>query len=207
MTSLKKNINNLIKSYKKKGILESDRSDLMALILLMVVNYCGIDQSKYHIMSSYAIRDFKSIRDLDVIMNDKEWPKILKSKIGVSKPYNNTTRYLINLPSISADAEIEIFCHSPTHGFPTPKFSHKSLKNKLVKDKYGNLYYSLDTFVEWKDSYHRDKDYDQLNLLLKGIKQKRKTISGRKIMKNLHYTSEGQINKLILKISKVVKSW
>ncbi len=37
MTSLKKNINNLIKSYKKKGILESDRSDLMTLILLMVV--------------------------------------------------------------------------------------------------------------------------------------------------------------------------
>ena len=179
----------------------------MVLILLMVVNYCGIDQSKYHIMSSYAIRDFKPLRDLDVIMNDKEWPKILKSKVGVSKPYNNTTRYLINLPSISADAEIEIFNHSATHGFPTRDFSHKSLKNKFVKDKYGNLYYSLDTFVEWKDCRHTSKDYTHINLLLKGIKQKRKTISGRKIMKNLHYTSEGQINKLIVKISKVIKNW
>lgn len=205
--NLKKNIENIIKIYKNSDILESNRNELMATILCMIVTYCDIDQDKYHILSSYAIKDFKSVSDLDVNMEPSEWKKLSKSKMGKSGIYNNQKRYFIKLPSISQDAEIEIFNKKPTEAYPNDFFSHKKIKNKLIRDEYGNLYYPLNIFVEWKNTVHRLKDKKQLQLLNKKINDCTKTQKGSILLKKLGYNKKTEINKLLNKIQKYIDKW
>ena len=59
----------------------------MAMIFAMIINYCDIDQDKYHILSSYALHSFKPIGDLDVCMNEKEWLRLKKCKLGKAGIY------------------------------------------------------------------------------------------------------------------------
>lgn len=207
MSELKSNINNIIKTYKKNGIIKTNRNDLMALILNMIVNYCGISQDKYHILSSYAIKDFKPVGDLDVSMNYGEFEKITKCKLGKRELYNGQIRYFIQLPQISADAEIEIFKKKPSEGFPNSDFSHSSLKSKLIRDNYGNLHYDLYTLIKWKNTVHREKDLNQLKLILSQIKKVRNTKSGMDILGRLGFTTSSSVDKLVKVLETVIKKW
>lgn len=209
--ALKQNIDNLISAFKKKHIDVRDRTKLMAVIFSMIVSYCNIDQNKYHILSSYAIHEFKPVADLDVNMSNAEWPKIKKCGLGTEDLYNGQKRYFITFPSLDKDAEIEIFSKAPTVGFPNDKFSHKALQKKLIRDEYGHLYYNLETFIKWKTTVHRSKDKQHLQLVKRNLKKYSK--SGPGILKlrtmgiKIDSKNSKQCTKLIEKIDKILDTW
>ena len=206
--NLEKNINNLIENYKKIGL--NNRNELMSTILLMIVCYCDIDQSKYHISSSYAIRDFKPVSDLDLAMEENEWKKLdkfLPKKFGESGIYNGDLRYLIKFSNLDEDAELEIFCKNSKKGYPNNRFSHNSLQNKFLKDSYGHLYYSLDTFVNWKSTVHRNKDKDHIVLLKNNIKRISNNKNGPNKLKTMGLPNSNSTNHLIKKMDNVLSNW
>lgn len=205
-STLKQNIQNLIKSHKKTNG-NIDKNILMPLILLMIISYCDIDQNKYHILSSYGIRGIKEVGDLDINMDANEWKKLTKSGMGKAGIYNGQMRYFITLPSIGKDAEMEIFAKQPTEGFPDSSFSHKKLKRKFLRDDFGHLYYHLDTLVKWKKEVHREKDQKQLKLLVKELKKLKRSKSGMEVLKTMGLTTVTQVDNMLVKINKILQNW
>jgi len=185
--SLRKNIEELAKIHG------NDVNTLLPMVLLMIVSYCDIDQSKYHILSSYAIRQIKPVSDLDVNMDETEWKKLAKCGLGKAEIYNNQDRYYIKIGVI----DIEAFSKKDTIGFPNNDFSMSALRPKLVRDMFGHLHYSFDAFVSWKVVVHRDKDKEHLTQLFKDLKVLKRTIKGREVIKSMHITNaDAAINKL-----------
>tara|TARA_R100001163_G_scaffold65718_1_gene64244 strand:- start:4979 stop:5608 length:630 start_codon:yes stop_codon:yes gene_type:complete len=209
MSILRKNINALIESHKLNNEGKINKNFLMPLILSMIVNFCGIDQSKYHILASYGIRAIKQIGDLDINMEEKEWKKLEKSGMGKAGIYNNQLRYFIELPEVSDDAEMEIFSKKTTEGFPDPSFSHKSLQPMLLVDQFGHHYYHVDTLVRWKQIVHRDKDESALKLMHKEIKalSKENTESSDVKLLTLGLRTKSEIKSTLKNIEKILENW
>lgn len=174
--SLRKNIEALAKIHG------DDVNTLLPTALLMIVSYCDIDQSRYHIISSYAIRQIKPVSDLDIVMHEDEWKKLAKCGLGQSEIYNNQDRYFINIGLI----DIEIFSKKDELGYPNADFSMNSLRPNLVSDAYGHLHYSFEMLVSWKVVVHRNKDREHLTQLMNDVMTLKQTAAGNAVIKAMH---------------------
>ena len=58
----------IIRGKKKK-------EDKLSQILKLIVKHADIDQDKYFLLGSYAIRKHRTINDLDINMEKLEWDK------------------------------------------------------------------------------------------------------------------------------------
>lgn len=145
----------------------------LAMILYWVVNLCNIDQSKYYIIGSYAIREHRVISDLDCIMNPSEFDK-LPRHIGIFEEYNNQSRWFLDLtseyqridPSVN-DFSIEIFRKSETEGYPDEKYSLQTMDRNgdIIIDEYGHQFMSLKVLLRWKTQMNRAKDRNDIKII------------------------------------------
>lgn len=165
---------NIIKS-------ELTKYDKLAKILKLIVDKCEIDQTKYFILGSYAIRKYREINDLDINMDYREFLKLGKLGYGILEFYNNQIRWFLDMTDLYnkqtgqnvQDFSIEVFQKEPTVGFPNEKFSLQYLKDhqKLSIDDYGHQFFNYQTLLEWKQTMNRPKDQDDIILLQKIIEQ------------------------------------
>lgn len=150
------------------------KHEKLAEILKLVIDKCGIDQSKYFILGSYALREHRTISDLDISMFYKEFEKLYKLGVGEFQLYNKQIRWFYDLtekykevdPS-ATDFSIEVFRKCQDEGFPNENFSLGKLieKKGLDVDKYGHQFFSLDTLLDWKTTMGRDKDTPDIELI------------------------------------------
>ena len=154
---------------------ESDsKHDKLAQILKLIIDVCDIDQSKYFILGSYALREHRTISDLDLNMDFDEFEKLSKSGLGEVQPYNEQIRWFYDMtkeyqevdPNAN-DFSIEIFKKHPYEGFPNEKFSLGYLQkhNGLDTDKYGHPFFNLKTLLDWKTTMGRDKDKPDIEMI------------------------------------------
>ena len=117
-------LNNKLEKYQK----------LSSILYEIFVNICSIDQKKYYILGSFAIRKNRKISDLDINLDNNEFFKLDKAqKIGFGKLeiYNNQIRWFYDLTEIynsltksnEDDFSLEAFQKEPSIGFPTDDFS------------------------------------------------------------------------------------
>ena len=149
----------------------------LAEILKKIIDDCKIDQSKYFILGSYALRKQREINDLDINMDENEFDKLIKCvKYGKRELYNNQIRWFFDLTDkykeidpTANDFSIEIFRKAPLDGFPNGNYSLQRLKenNALTTDNYGHQYFKLKTLLEWKKTMNRPKDQDDIKLIEK----------------------------------------
>jgi predicted nucleotidyltransferase len=95
------------------------KEEKLSDILRVLVDYCKINQTKYCIIGSYAIRSKREINDLDVIMEESEWEKLKKAvniDVGIIEIYNKQDRYFLDMTEAyklidedTKDFSIEIF--------------------------------------------------------------------------------------------------
>lgn len=168
-------------------IIHSDDSkhNKLARILKFIVNSYGIDQADYYILGSYALREHRSISDLDVNMNSSAFDKLPRSGLGIIELYNYQIRWFLDMTSeynkIDPDAKdfsIEIFNKCITDGFPNSDYSLGKLKenNSLDVDGYGHQFMCLQTLLQWKKIMGRPKDNADIILIESLLKNN--TISG-----------------------------
>ena len=164
------------------SIIESDhpKHDKLASILQLIINFCKINKKSYFILGSYALREYRTISDLDVNMDFDQFKKLKRLPFGEIQPYNNQTRWFYDLTSeyqkidaSAIDFSIEIFQKKPTEGFPNEKFSLGYLKEHdgLDIDKYKHQFFNLKTLLAWKTAMGRDKDKLDIELIKKILNQ------------------------------------
>lgn len=172
-----KEIETIIKS-------KATKEDKLAKILhLIFVKVCGIDQGKYFILGSYAIRKHRTISDLDINLDATEFLKLEKATqkgYGKIEFYNNQVRWFFDLTkeynkltgSKEADFSVEAFQKDKTVGFPTNAYSLSKLKASkgLSVDKYGHQHFSLQTLLKWKKKMNRPKDQKDIELIERLLK-------------------------------------
>jgi predicted nucleotidyltransferase len=150
-------------------IIHSDdkKHNKLAKILSFIIEECGVKKDSYFLLGSYALREVRTISDLDINMDSKEFEKFKKLDYGKIEPYDNETRWFFDMTKEyqkidpeTEDFSIEIFKKKPTDGYPNNNFSLKYLKehNGLNKDKFGHQYFSLETLLKWKQTMNRPKD-------------------------------------------------
>lgn len=161
---------NIIKSSDAKHI-------KLAMILKLIVDLCNIDQNKCFILGSYPLRYHRTISDLDMNMDIKEFIKLekFKSEYAHLEFYNGQIRWFFDLTELykiyycseEKDFSIEIFQKDPLDGYPNEKFSLNYLieNNGLNKDNYGHQYFSLQTLLKWKVIMGREKDKSDVELI------------------------------------------
>ena len=156
---------------------------LSKILYYLFVTLCKINQKKYFILGSYALREHRKINDLDINIDEKKFYKLSKlteKNIGLIEFYNGQIRWFFDMTNeynkLTGESEndfsIEAFQQNPLHGFPNNKFSLTLLiKNKgLNKDEYGHQYFNFDTLLKWKKTMKREKDKDDIILLNNLIK-------------------------------------
>ena len=152
-SKLNKNIINLIIKQNKDKL---NNTDLLAYILSIIMKDYLIDQKEYMIIASYCLKEYREVSDLDVMITPNSYnmlkKHLLSSGIGVVSiaKISKDERIVISLPTISNDAEIEIFAKEEHLGFPSNKYALKRLRNKrlLDIDKYGNQYLNIDMCID-----------------------------------------------------------
>ena len=91
-------------------------------------------------------------------MDWDEFEKLRLFPMGIIQPYNNQTRWFLDLtheynkvdPEAN-DFSIEIFKKYPDVGFPTDDFSlNKLLSSGLDTDQFGHMYFNLKSLLAWK---------------------------------------------------------
>tara|TARA_B100001093_G_C26841589_1_gene1020809 strand:- start:1072 stop:1593 length:522 start_codon:yes stop_codon:yes gene_type:complete len=167
-------IENIIRSKVSK-------EDKLAKILKHIfVNVCHIEQTKYFILGSYAIRKHRKINDLDINLDSKEFLKLEKAVIngyGKIEFYNNQIRWIFDITKLynhltkskEKDFSIEAFQKDKKIGYPTRTFSLSNLKRSqgLSKDKFGHQFFSVETLLKWKKKMNREKDKKDIELIKK----------------------------------------
>ena len=158
---------------------KSTKEDKLAKILHHVfVKLCGIDQSKYFILGSYAIRKERTISDLDINLDHREFLKLHKATskgLGRIEFYNDQIRWFFDLTTLynsinktkEKDFSIEAFQKESTAGFPTNTYSLSRLRRAkgLSKDKFGHQHFSLQTLLKWKKKMNRPKDQSDIAII------------------------------------------
>ena len=152
---------------------------LSNILKYIFVDICHIDQQKYFILGSYAIRDHRKINDLDINLDDKEFIKLeeaTKRGLGYIEFYNGQIRWFYDLTdeynkltnSDETDVSIEAFQKYPNVGFPNSNFSLAYLveNNGLDKDFNGHQFFSLNTLLDWKKTMNREKDKPDIDLII-----------------------------------------
>jgi hypothetical protein len=163
-----------------KKIMKIIRSDLekhdkLASILQLIIEDLNINKDSYFIMGSYALREYRTINDLDVNIDSKEFKKFKTAKYGQIEQHYETKRWFLDLTkeyqeevdSNAEDFSIEVIKKKNNEGFPSKEFSMKKLKknNSLDKDKYGHQHFSLETLLKWKKITNRPKDKRDIELI------------------------------------------
>lgn len=155
------------------------KHEKLSLILkYLFVDICDINQKKYYILGSYAIREHRKISDLDINLDHDEFFKVqnlITKSLGTLEIYNNQIRYFydmtneynIILGTNEKDFSIEAFQKLQTVGFPNDNFSLAYLTKNLGldKDKNGHQFFNLSTLLLWKKTMNREKDIPDIKLL------------------------------------------
>ena len=184
------NILNIIKSNSEKYQKLSD------ILKYLFVDIAQIDQSKYFLLGSFAIRTHREINDLDINLDYIEFFK-LKSltdkSIGKIEIYNNQIRWFYDITneynkitnSNENDFSIEAFQKNPSDGFPNPYFSLDYLinNNGLSTDNNGHQFFTLKTLLEWKKTMNRTKDNMDIELIQNILQHKNRIINNKKSSK------------------------
>ena len=106
---------------------------LSLLLKYIFVDVCAIDQKKYFILGSFAIREHRTISDLDINLDFKEFLKLQHAtdrNMGHIEFYHNQIRWVYDLTSLynsltnsnSNDFSVEAFQKIPEEGFPSNLF-------------------------------------------------------------------------------------
>ena len=156
-----------------------NKEDKLAKILHYVfIKMCDINQAKYFILGSYAIRKQRTINDLDINLDHNEFLKLhlaVSRGFGHIEFYNNQIRWFFDLTSIynrinktkEKDFSIEAFQKERNTGFPTNTYSLSKLRRVkgLSIDKYGHQYFSLKTLLKWKQKMNHPKDLNDIEII------------------------------------------
>ena len=153
---------------------------LSSILKYIFVDICGIDQTKYYLLGSFAIRKYRNINDLDINLDRDEFMKLeqaTRQGFGHLEFYHGQIRWIMDLTDAynhhtgehQKDFSIEAFMKAPTVGYPTNQFSLVNLaRNKgLEIDKNGHQFLSLPTLLKWKRTMNRTKDQPDIKLLKK----------------------------------------
>ena len=179
--TINENITNIILD---KGLEKYQK--LSKILYEVFVNICSIDQTKYYILGSFAIRKDRKISDLDINLDNNEFFKLdeaLKKGLGKLEIYNkNQIRWFYDLTEIyniltdskEDDFSLEAFQKEPSIGFPNNDFSLEYLKtnNMLDIDENGHRFFSLETLLKWKKQMNRPKDKADIDLINELMKSK-----------------------------------
>ena len=151
---------------------------LSSLLCYIFVKVCKIDQRKYYILGSYALRKNRNINDLDINLDADEFMKLeeaTKKGWGRIEFYNGQIRWFFDLTkqynklnsSRESDFSIEAFMKDPAIGFPTNDFSLVKLTNAggLEKDEKGHQFLGLQVLLKWKKAMKREKDKSDIELI------------------------------------------
>lgn len=151
---------------------------LSSILKYIFVDICKIDQRKYYILGSYALREHRNINDLDINLDHIEFMKLekaVKKRLGHIEFYNGQIRWKLDLTqeynlvndSSENDFSIEAFMKDGKIGFPDNRFSLKHLTkiNGLEKDTNGHQYFTLSILKRWKQTMNRPKDISDIRLI------------------------------------------
>lgn len=150
---------------------------LSKILHCIFVELCNISQDKYYILGSFAIREHRTISDLDINMDIDEFMKLetaVKNDIGHIEFYNGQIRWTYDLTdeynkltnSNEKDFSIEAFQKNPDVGYPNNNFSlNKLVKNGLDIDENKHQFFNLKTLLLWKKTMNRDKDKLDIELI------------------------------------------
>lgn len=202
--TIPKEITNIIldKSLKK-------HQKLSSILHFIFVKQCNISQDKYYILGSFAIREHRTISDLDINIDIDEFLKLenaVKNNIGHIEFYNGQIRWTYDLTNEynrltnqnEKDFSIEAFQKNPNVGFPNNNFSlNQLLKNGLDTDENGHQFFSITTLLLWKKTMNREKDKPDIELIENIINKK-----GGKSKKMVKKASKKMVKKVSKKASK-----
>ena len=129
---------------------------LSSILKYVFVEICQIDQTKYYLLGSFAIREHRAINDLDINLDKDEFMKLEKAtdkNLGNIEFYNGQIGWKLDLPqdynlvndSSENDFSFEAFMKYGKIGFPDNRFSLKHLTKikGLEKDTNGHQYFTL----------------------------------------------------------------
>ena len=180
MTEINKKIQNIILDQN------TTKYQKLSDILKLIIDYCSIDNNKYMIIASYGLRFYRQINDLDMNMEVDEWIKLKKVVdigLGIFQIYNEQERYFLDMTKEyqaidpnEKDFSIEIFKKEVGEGYPNSTFSISYLlaHNGLERDENKHLYFNKNTLLRWKRISNRKKDENDIKLLEKLVKTKKK---------------------------------
>ena len=169
------------KIIKLKSIKKDEK--LSRILKYIFVDVCKMNQKKYYILGSYALRNSRKINDLDINVDKDEFMKLeeaTKKGFGKLEFLNNQIRWFFDLTKIynkltkskEKDFSIEAFMKDNKVGYPNNKFSlSKLIKNDgLDKDKNKHQYLNLKFLLKWKKTMGREKDKADIELIKKLLK-------------------------------------
>lgn len=166
------------KIIKLKSIKKDEK--LSRILKYIFVDVCKMNQKKYYILGSYALRNSRKINDLDINVDKDEFMKLeeaTKKGFGKLEFLNNQIRWFLDLTKIynkltksrEKDFSIEAFMKDNKVGYPNNKFSlSKLIKNDgLDKDNNKHQYLNLKFLLKWKKTMGREKDKADIELIKK----------------------------------------
>ncbi len=131
---------------------DKTKTYILAHVLKLIMDWCGIDKSQYMIMAGYCLKEFREVGDLDVIVIPEAYAKLKSTDVFVisQASISSGERLEVKFKSIDSDASIEVFSWEPTRGFPSDYFSLSNLQesNALVEDEFANPYFGINTCVK-----------------------------------------------------------
>jgi len=170
-----------------RSIIVSDQEKyekLSEILKYLFVNIAKISQDKYFILGSYAIREYRTINDLDINLDDQEFLKLerlTQKGFGHIEFYNGQIRWFYDLTSeynaltnsTENDFSIEAFQKRPIDGYPNDQFSlgYLSQHQGLSVDNNGHQFFNLETLLKWKKMMNRPKDVSDIELITQILEQ------------------------------------
>ncbi len=150
---------------------------LSSILKYIFVDICDIDQTKYYLLGSFALREHRTINDIDINLDKDEFMKLEKATtkgFGRIEFYNGQIRWILDLTKLynsitgkkERDFSIEAFMKDPKVGYPNSNFSLSKLKPKgLTTDKNGHQFLTLSALLKWKKTMSRPKDLKDIELI------------------------------------------
>ena len=159
---------------------------LSSILKYIFVDICDIDQTKYYLLGSFALREHRTINDIDINLDKDEFMKLEKATtkgFGRIEFYNGQIRWILDLTKLynsitgkkERDFSIEAFMKDPKVGYPNNKFSLSNLRrNKgFSKDKNNHQFFNLQSLLKWKKTMNREKDQSDIKLIKELLKNKK----------------------------------
>lgn len=153
---------------------------LSRILKYIFVDICSINQKKYYILGSYALRNNRNINDLDINVDKDEFMKLenaTKKGFGRLEFLNNQIRWFFDLTKIynkltksrEKDFSIEAFMKDKKIGYPNNNFSLSKLikNNGLDRDKNKHQFLNFKYLLKWKKTMNREKDQKDILLIKK----------------------------------------